>query len=1036
MKKYIGFLMVLSFFVLGAEVTQAAVIVNTSTAPCVTTANRGNVVVSLDVNSPANMIVFPGSNDVEVLRIALTNTSQENVCLNGIHLGSSENVNKYINKTTVFDVATGLQVGQISYSFSNNGSYYYSWTSPNPSLSIQSGATRVFKVVSDFPTTAIQGDFKMGFWGLNFDRPGSTMSPQVVSGNIISVNNGASNGKPSVTVLSPNGGETYQIGSTNHLTWSMNNFPSWNSNNQSVQIQLWDMSGQNLVGGICVSCTSSENGGSYNWTISQVIGPNDTYVNVLPGQYKIRISTVSNVPLPEYNYTLDFSDRPFAVTNSVISNVLLDGCNSAMGFSPTTGLPCFLDTYSATSITKNGAVLNGRLIANAPAEMYFTYNKTGNGNKVERTPKISQQSNGLFSYTLSSLSPNTSYDFKACMYYAGAERCARQLTFKTFPASYIQEEGDCKINELYSSTTGQKCSTPIELEQKPSITILSPNGGENYRAGGQIEVKWETKMVPSTHELIGMRLRNVNSHSLYSLASNTLNDGREVVTIPTNVPDGSYTLEIKSYLNDVLVMDASDVSFTIGNNTACSVSSAPSITVLSPNGGETFNAGQQVEVKWKSCNIPINTPVSIHLHYLNPDLSGKGSSTNLLPSPYYTDNDGKEVVDLMSASLITANNGKFGKNFKIKLMAGYASSWNITDESEDTLTVNDSSSNSIIQLNSPNGGETYTAGQQVLVKWETKNIPGNIAEINLNPVHGWGGGEGLTFDKDLKNDGQEMVTLPSVSDFLNANSPFGKYYLVEIVAADKNGIMRSDSSNDTFTINKDGNVLPGPRITLLSPQSGSRITAGSTIEVRWESSNLPARSGNQLKMIIKHDGVLVREFKTEDDGREVVTIPFATPNGEYQVEFGTISPSSGGGDHYLRYGSATFLVVTLVNPINCKTNEIYNSATGQKCFNIIEVEQKCDSPAGCIKKEVPKEVSVEIKKVCDSAAGCYSTPVARVLKIGVKGEDVKYIQTLLGIKADGTYGPVTALKVKEWQAKNMLIADGIFGAQSMSVINQ
>jgi putative chitinase len=50
-----------------------------------------------------------------------------------------------------------------------------------------------------------------------------------------------------------------------------------------------------------------------------------------------------------------------------------------------------------------------------------------------------------------------------------------------------------------------------------------------------------------------------------------------------------------------------------------------------------------------------------------------------------------------------------------------------------------------------------------------------------------------------------------------------------------------------------------------------------------------------------------------------------------------------------------------------------------------------------------------------------------LLKKGSTGEDVKKLQTRLGITADGSFGPGTEAKVKEWQALNGLTADGIVG---------
>jgi putative chitinase len=50
-----------------------------------------------------------------------------------------------------------------------------------------------------------------------------------------------------------------------------------------------------------------------------------------------------------------------------------------------------------------------------------------------------------------------------------------------------------------------------------------------------------------------------------------------------------------------------------------------------------------------------------------------------------------------------------------------------------------------------------------------------------------------------------------------------------------------------------------------------------------------------------------------------------------------------------------------------------------------------------------------------------------LLKVGSKGEDVKKLQTKLGTTADGSFGHGTEKLVKEWQAANGLLADGIVG---------
>lgn len=55
-----------------------------------------------------------------------------------------------------------------------------------------------------------------------------------------------------------------------------------------------------------------------------------------------------------------------------------------------------------------------------------------------------------------------------------------------------------------------------------------------------------------------------------------------------------------------------------------------------------------------------------------------------------------------------------------------------------------------------------------------------------------------------------------------------------------------------------------------------------------------------------------------------------------------------------------------------------------------------------------------------------------LLKNGSKGEDVKKLQSKLGLVSDGIFGSGTEKVVKEWQVKNGLVADGIVGDSTWS----
>ena len=53
-----------------------------------------------------------------------------------------------------------------------------------------------------------------------------------------------------------------------------------------------------------------------------------------------------------------------------------------------------------------------------------------------------------------------------------------------------------------------------------------------------------------------------------------------------------------------------------------------------------------------------------------------------------------------------------------------------------------------------------------------------------------------------------------------------------------------------------------------------------------------------------------------------------------------------------------------------------------------------------------------------------------LLKIGLKGDEVKKLQQKLGIKNDGFFGAATEKAVKNWQAANGLKADGVIGVKT------
>lgn len=380
-------------------------------------------------------------------------------------------------------------------------------------------------------------------------------------------------------------------------------------------------------------------------------------------------------------------------------------------------------------------------------------------------------------------------------------------------------------------------ANPCSSNMPPSVTVLSPNGGETYLLGQQVEVKWKHCNVLSSNN-IHINIKNQTTGAAYYLVaygpngSGTLNDGVEVVTIPNTIPLGKYKIGVSSFVSGgTSPEDWSDNSFIIN-----ALSVAPSITVLSPNGGEVFIQGQLNNISWSGGQSKVQVGLINHDYLpggsnlsvfgwieLNGQINGKitwdGRTLKAL------DGSIQPQIKLGKYKIVTVTKSDIG-NYCIGTGINSDCSYDVSDNS---FTINSLSTSSSITVLSPNGNDVYTAGQKIEVKWNTQNISGDIAEINLNSINGWGGGEGYTFDKQLKNDGKEVLTLPTVSEFVQSNSSFGKYFTIEIVAVDNVGIVRKDSSDSLFTINLPTSTDTTPRIMYFS----GKVNQHTDVKGNW-----------------------------------------------------------------------------------------------------------------------------------------------------------------------------------------------------------
>ena len=75
--------------------------------------------------------------------------------------------------------------------------------------------------------------------------------------------------------------------------------------------------------------------------------------------------------------------------------------------------------------------------------------------------------------------------------------------------------------------------------------------------------------------------------------------------------------------------------------------------------------------------------------------------------------------------------------------------------------------------------------------------------------------------------------------------------------------------------------------------------------------------------------------------------------------------------------------------------------------------------------ETPADAPATVAPAHSVEAPAPAIPVFTPIAVGSKGAKVSVIQTKVGAKADGVYGPLTAKAVKVWQGKNALPVTGV-----------
>lgn len=313
-----------------------------------------------------------------------------------------------------------------------------------------------------------------------------------------------------------------------------------------------------------------------------------------------------------------------------------------------------------------------------------------------------------------------------------------------------------------------------------TIALTSPNGGETWVEGTTDTIRWTSN---GFSDNIKIELnRTYPTGSWVTLVTSAPNTG----WYPRSVPTGATTtarLRI-SRVTRADVNDVSNANFTV---------SAGTITVTSPNGGETWFEGATDTIRWTSSNV--NENVKIELNRTYPT----GSWVTLVAS---APNTGSYLRSVPTGATTSA-----------RIRISRVSRADVNDVSNANFTI----SGGTLTLTEPNGGESWAEGTQDTFRWSSSNFSGNVKiELNRNyPSGSW----------------VVLVASTANTGWYPRNVPTGATTTARVRISGATRADIFDLSDANFTI-------VGPTLTVTSPNGGETWVQGTMDTIRWTSTNL------------------------------------------------------------------------------------------------------------------------------------------------------------------------------------------------------
>ncbi len=242
-----------------------------------------------------------------------------------------------------------------------------------------------------------------------------------------------------------------------------------------------------------------------------------------------------------------------------------------------------------------------------------------------------------------------------------------------------------KISDVATGTVSDISDKQFSITPAPSITVVSPNGGETLLSGTVKTIQYTSQYVPN----VKIDFTTDGGANWSNIVMSTPAIGTYDWTVP-NLNSAQCRIKV----SDALFGDPTAIS---SNNFIITNVVIKSIKVLSPNGGEEWEAGTKQNITWSSTAI---NKVKIEL------TTDKGSNWSTL-------------VDSVGGGAFEWNIDNTLNSTQCQIRCSDAHDSKISDASDATFTIAPIKS---ITVTAPVGPHTFMDSDPITIQWQSSGI--------------------------------------------------------------------------------------------------------------------------------------------------------------------------------------------------------------------------------------------------------------------------------------------------------------------------